>query len=73
MGVQGGKKCLWCRRIGGINGDKESNDIRKLGVYFSIHGYLHIYNIEDIIDEPTFQDFKEWFKKRAAKEYGELS
>ncbi len=34
-------------------------------IYFSRHGYLHPYKIEDIIDETTYSVFIEWFKKRA--------
>lgn len=52
-------------RIGGIRGMPSSNQITKLGVYFSRHGYLHIYQVEDLIDESTYSDFVKWFKKRA--------
>jgi len=49
----------------------EINEIKKLGVYFSRYGYLHFYDIEDIIDEIKFPEFIEWFKERATKEYGD--
>ena len=52
-------------RIGGIRGMSSSNQINKLGVYFSRYGYLHTYQVEDIINESTYLDFIEWFKKRA--------
>lgn len=52
-------------RIGGIRGMHSTNQITKLGVYFSRYGYLHTYEIEDIIDESRYLDFIEWFKKRA--------
>lgn len=52
-------------RIGGIRGMPSNNQITKLGVYFSRHGYLHTYKIEDLIDESTYPNFIEWFKKRA--------
>ena len=52
-------------RIGGIKGLSPDSKINKLGIYFSRHGYLHIYRIEDIIDETTYSDFIEWFKRRA--------
>ncbi len=52
-------------RIGGIRGMSPDNQITKLGVYFSRHGYLHIYKVEEIINESTYPDFIEWFKKRA--------
>lgn len=60
-------------RIAGINGKPENIDIKKLGIYFSRHGYLHLYDTEDIIDEAKFTEFIEWFKERASQEYGELS
>jgi hypothetical protein len=52
-------------RIGGIRGMPSSNQINKLGIYFSRHGYLHTYQIDDIVNESTYLDFIRWFKKRA--------
>ncbi len=52
-------------RIGGIQGMSDDNKITKIGVYFSRHGYLHTYQVEDIINESTYLDFIEWFKERA--------
>ncbi|MFW9881594.1 MAG: hypothetical protein ACFFG0_51670 [Candidatus Thorarchaeota archaeon] len=52
-------------RIASISNMTEFEEIRKLGVYFSRFGYLHLYNIEDIIDEEGFPKFIEWFKERA--------
>lgn len=52
-------------RIGGIWGMSPSNRITKIGIYFSRHGYLHTYKIDEIVDETTYLDFIEWFKKRA--------
>lgn len=54
-------------RIGGIRGMPSDNKITKLGVYYSRHGYLHIYRVEDIINESTYLDFIQWFKERALK------
>jgi len=59
-------------RIGGIRGMSPDNKINKLGIYFSRHGYLHTYKIEDIVDETTYSDFIEWFKKRALAINAEL-
>ena len=59
-------------RIDGIDSMPGDNEIKKLGVYFSRHGYLHLYNIEDIIDENKFPEFIEWFKDRATQEYGRI-
>ncbi len=52
-------------RIGGIRGVPPENKITKLGIYFSRHGYLYTYEVEDVVDERTYPDFIEWFKKRA--------
>ena len=60
-------------RIAGINGITENRKINKLGVYFSRYGYLHLYDIEDIIDETIFPEFIDWFKERASQEYGDLT
>lgn len=56
-------------RIGGIQGMPSNNQITKLGFYFSRHGYLHTYRVEDLINESTYPDFIAWFKKRAKQEY----
>lgn len=56
-------------RIGGIRGMSPENKITKIGIYFSRHGYLHTYRVEDIINESTYPAFIEWFKKEALK-YG---
>jgi len=52
-------------RIGGIRGMSPEKEITKLGVYFSRHGYLHTYKIEDLIDEKKYSNFIEWFKNKA--------
>jgi len=54
-------------RIGGIRGMSPNNHISKLGIYFSRYGYLHLYKIDDIVDESSYLDFIEWFKKRAVE------
>ena len=58
-------------RIGGIQGMPPNNQINKLGVYFSRHGYLHTYRVEDLINESKYLAFIAWFKKRAL-EFGLL-
>ena len=58
-------------RIGGIQGMPPNNQINKLGVYFSRHGYLYTYKVEDLGDESKYLDFIEWFRKRAL-EFGLL-
>ena len=56
-------------RIGGIQGNPPNNQINKLGIYFSRHGYLHTYRVKDLINESMYPDFIAWFKKRAKQEY----
>lgn len=51
-------------RIGGIRGMPSSNQITKLGFYFSRHGYLHTYEVKDIIDEIKYASFIEWVKEK---------
>jgi hypothetical protein len=48
----------------------EDNPINKLGIYFARHGYLHIIDIKNIINEDTFQEFMAWFIERAEEESG---
>ena len=50
--------------------DIEFFPIEKIGIYFSRFGYLHIMDVKDIINKDTYQDFVEWFIKRAEEEYG---
>lgn len=52
-------------RIGGINRMSPDNKISKIGFYFSRHGYLHTYEVKDLINESSYQAFISWFKKRA--------
>jgi len=55
-------------KIGGIDGMPLQNEIKKLGIYFSRQGYLHWYEVDDIIDGNRFPEFIKWFKKRAGKD-----
>lgn len=56
-------------KIGGIDKMREDNEIKRLGIYFSRHAYLHLLNVKDVIDEEKLLGFIEWFKKRAKQEY----
>jgi len=53
-------------KIGGIDGLSPKHKIKKLGIYFSRHGYLYVIDIQKIINKDTFPDFLEWFKYRAS-------
>ena len=39
--------------------------INRLGIYSSRYAYLHIINVQDIIDEKAFPEFLKWFKEKA--------
>ena len=59
-------------RIGGINGNTEKrNTIKKVGIYFSRHGFLWTINLEEFGDNDKFNQFEAWltqyFKKRREK------
>jgi hypothetical protein len=48
-------------------------EITKVAIYFSRHGYLHVLELQEIVDWRTFPDFVHWFKSRASQEYGVLT
>ena len=56
-------------KIGGIDKMREGNEIKRLGIYFSRHAYLHLLNVKDVIEEEKLLGFIEWFKQRAKQEY----
>lgn len=56
-------------KLGGINGMPHNYDIKRLGIYFSRYGYLHLIDTQRIIDEMKFVNFLEWFKQRATEWY----
>lgn len=56
-------------KIGGIDGMPSNYKIKRLGIYFSRHAYLHVFDVKDIIKKDSFPNFVEWFKKRANEEY----
>ncbi len=52
-------------KIGGIDGMPPKHKINRLGIYSSRYAYLHVINMQDIIDEKTFPEFLKWFKDKA--------
>ena len=44
-------------------------DIKRLGIFFSRHAYLYIFNVEEVVDEQRFSEFLEWFQLRAGKSF----
>lgn len=57
-------------RIGGIDALPPRQRIRRLGIYFSRYGYLHVIPVRDVVNEKTLPRFLRWFEKRAQAEYG---
>lgn len=58
--------------IGGIGELRPKPEITKVAIYFSRHAYLHVFDLQEIIDNNTFPDFIRWFKNRAGEQYGIL-
>lgn len=56
-------------RIGGIDDLPRTHSIKKLGIYFSRHGYLWLFKVGDVVDEKTLPKFISWFKKQAKQEF----
>jgi hypothetical protein len=52
-------------RIGSIDGAPPQHEIKRLGIYFARHAYLHVIPVEEVIDEAKFPHFIEWFQNRA--------
>lgn len=59
---------LYC--IGGVTGMPEKHVISHLGIYFSRHGYLYTFPIEQLASEATFSECSSWFARRARQQYG---
>ena len=51
-------------RLGSIDGAPPQHEIKRLGIYFSRHAYLHVIPVEEVIDEQRFPQFIEWLQKR---------
>jgi len=49
-------------KIAGIDGLPRGHEIKRLGVYFSRHGCLQAFSVEDVIDQHKFPAFLRWFK-----------
>lgn len=47
--------------IWGVDGAPQNHKIKRIGIYFARHGYLHIYDLADIIDENKINEFTAWF------------
>lgn len=43
----------------------DAQEIKRLGIYYSRHKFLNLFNIEDVVNYQTFPAFLEWFISRA--------
>jgi len=57
-------------KLGGIDGLSD-HKIKKIGIYFSRHGILHVMPVSDIENNPSFPSFVEWFSKEAENTFKE--
>lgn len=54
-------------KIGSIKGVPKNHQIKNVGLYYSRHGILLKFPVNDIIDEKDLQRFIKWFKERAKR------
>jgi hypothetical protein len=52
-------------KIDKIDGAPPEHEIKRLGIYFSRHAYLFIFNVAEVVPLLIFPQFLEWFEKRA--------
>ena len=57
-------------KIGGIGDTSGRYKISKLGIYFSRHGKLFTFDVEDLIAEDSIPQFLNWFKDEAENCFG---
>ena len=55
--------------IGGVGDLKPKPPVTKAGIYFARHAYLHVFQLDAVIDRDSFPEFVRWFKERATNEY----
>jgi len=54
--------------IAGVGELSPKPEIKKVAIYFSRYAYLHVIDLQEIIDKHTFPNFIQWFIDRASKE-----
>ena len=52
-------------RIGVIEGVPKDHRINRLGIYFSRHGHLWLFDVRTVVKEKELSGFVRWFKNRA--------
>jgi hypothetical protein len=56
--------------ISGVGELEPKAEISQVAIYFSRHACLYTIDLDEVIDRSRFPDFVEWFRERAAEEYG---
>jgi hypothetical protein len=56
-------------RIGGMEGVEQPHKIDRPGIYFSRHGYLWTFKVQEMTDERRMAALAKWFVKRASREF----
>jgi len=52
-------------KIGGIDGAPKGHEVKRLGIYFSRHGYLWTFQVGDVIKMEQLARFTTWFRSVA--------
>jgi hypothetical protein len=47
--------------IGGVGKNKAPSPIKRIGIYFARHGKLWTISIDELANNKTFEEFKDWF------------
>lgn len=55
--------------IAGVGGLIPKPKIMRVGIYFSRHAFLYMFDLQDVIHSETFPAFVDWFIARAKQEY----
>jgi len=56
-------------RLDGIEGVDQRHRVTRLGIYFSRHGYLWTFKVQEVVDERRLPAMARWFVKRASREF----
>lgn len=51
-------------KIDQIDGTDRKQEIKRIGIYFSRYAYLHVIEVDQVIDPAKFPAFLEWFKEQ---------
>lgn len=57
--------------LAGVDGVPRKHKITKLGLYFSRHALLYVFDIKDVVVPERFEKFVKWFERRAFRFSGD--